>query len=137
MYRIRKKFRFEAAHVLDSSYSKDCQNLHGHSYIVELFFESIMLNDDAMLIDFGHIKDIVKPIIDKWDHSIIVSGIGELGLPVSKQKELNVVELGYNPTAEVMAFVLWGLIRKHLPILSKVRVHETETGYAEYEGEDN
>ena len=36
-YTIRKQFKFEMAHQLKDSYSAAChENLHGHSYVLEL-----------------------------------------------------------------------------------------------------
>lgn len=55
MYQIRKKMRFEASHLLSKSYSKECQYIHGHSYIVEFFFRSDKLDENSMVIDFKKI----------------------------------------------------------------------------------
>lgn len=127
MFRIRKRFKFEAAHVLDSSYSSDCQNLHGHSYIVEVFCESDNLNGDGMVIDFGKIKDAFGYKIQEWDHAVIISHSSNF----SCNTKTAIMML--NPTAENMAQELFYSIKNVIPELCKVRVHETETGYAEYE----
>ena len=38
----------------------------------------------------------------------------------------------YNPTAENMAHAMFNWISKQIPQCFKVRLHETDTGYAEY-----
>ena len=121
MFTIRKLMRFEAAHVLSSSYSKACQRVHGHSYVVELFFKSKRLNNDGMVLDFGEVKDVAGPLIGKWDHTLITPQDFPGGL---------------NPTAEHMAEYLYKEIKTSISMVSKVRVHETATGWAEYSEED-
>lgn len=128
MYTIRKVFKFEAAHVLDSSYSEDCQEIHGHSYIVEVFCRCNSLNEDGMVVDFGNLKDTVKPIIDEWDHALIISDRNS-----NDFSNYKVVKVAFNPTAEFMANYLYWKIKPAIPFIYKVRVHETSTGYAEYE----
>ena len=133
MYTIRKKFRFESAHILSDSYSKDCRNFHGHSYIMEVFISSKTLNEDAMVIDFGKLKEIVKPLIDRWDHSLMLQeSIREKVFYKNFHLKLEVVD--FNPTAENMAKYAYSWIETELPrhLKLKVRIHETETGYAEY-----
>ena len=128
MFLIRKKFKFEAAHILDSSFSKCCQRIHGHSYIVEIFVQSDTLNEDGMVIDFGELKKHVQPLIDSWDHSLILSRNSK-----NKFTDCDVRIMDVNPTAENMAKFLFDNIADKIGgRLSKVRVHETDTGYAEY-----
>jgi 6-pyruvoyltetrahydropterin/6-carboxytetrahydropterin synthase len=127
MFTIRKQFKFEAAHVLDSSFSKCCQQIHGHSYRVELFFRSKDLNADGMVMDFGEVKEKIAHIIGQFDHAMIV---GPKNSSVVHGQRL---QLCVNPTAENMARDFFDTIKKLIPQLCKVRVHETDTGYAEYE----
>jgi 6-pyruvoyltetrahydropterin/6-carboxytetrahydropterin synthase len=130
LYTIRKKFRFEASHILESSYSEDCQRFHGHSYIVEVFCASRTLNEDGMVIDFGRLKDIINPLIAEWDHYLIIPESMRNGIFLH-----DMVIFPGNPTAENMASYLYWKIKIDIHELLKVRIHETETGYAEYEGE--
>ena len=134
MFTIRKLFKFEAAHVLESAYSTECKCIHGHSYIVEVFISSESLNDDGMVIDFKKLKEIINPLIEKWDHALIV--------PNSiKAPGDNSVFVDFNPTAENMAKYLhsWVGIKVAVRLAKqgkfkiKVRVHETDTEWAEYE----
>lgn len=121
MFRIRKKFRFEAAHQLPAAFSTDCMRMHGHSYTVELFLVASFLDEDGMVMDFGKLKGFIESIKAMWDHKIIQN------LP--------------KPTAEAMAMTIYEGLALHLKQTEKscrvrverVRVHETETGWAEYE----
>lgn len=65
---IRKLYRFEACHVVRGCNSQRCkQNFHGHSYVVEIFFESPLLTDYGMVIDFGDLKNLMSPnLLINW-----------------------------------------------------------------------
>lgn len=134
MFQIRKKFKFEAAHILDSSFSKCCQKFHGHSYIVEVFFQSEELNEDGMVIDFGELKGYVQPLIDNWDHVLILSGNADARIFAGMDFWTDAVKtMNCNPTAENMAKYLFDKIKNGFEQkLTKIRVQETDTGYAEY-----
>ena len=65
---IRKLFRFEAAHIVrDCSTDRCRENIHGHSFIVELFLQSNTLDNAGMVYDFGLLKGTVKSFIDAFD----------------------------------------------------------------------
>ena len=56
---IRKLFKFENAHIVRGCSSTRCRSsIHGHSYKVELLFESDFLDDGHMVYDFGLMKQI-------------------------------------------------------------------------------
>jgi len=132
MFIIRKKFKFEMSHRLTSSYSKACQQLHGHSYILELFLKSDTLNEDSMVIDFGEIKDTLKDYIASWDHVLVLHSSDELIKVLKDTVKYKVVE--YNPTAELMAKDMYDTIKYKFNVknLHEIRLHETDTGYASY-----
>ena len=133
MHAICKTLKFEAAHVLDSSYSKCCQQIHGHSYLVDLYFRSEELNTDGMVVDFGKVKKKVDPLIWKWDHALIISAATHKKYFTRYNPPARIVIVPYNPTAENMARDLFEKINRRMLSLYKVRVHETATGWAEYE----
>jgi len=127
---IRKKIRFEAAHVLTNAYSVECKQIHGHSYQLEVFFRSELLNNNSMVYDFKAIKEVVQPLINVWDHSLII----QADTPAHRalKEEGNLITVPFNPTAEEMAKFFYDYIKAQVSSLYKVRVYETETGYAEY-----
>lgn len=47
-----------------------CQNLHGHSYRLEVEIQG-ELGTDGMLIDFHQVHAILQPLIDDLDHAFL------------------------------------------------------------------
>lgn len=134
MYNIRKKFKFEMAHQLISAYSNECKDcIHGHSYILEVFFSSNDLNDSGMVIDFKQVKDEINDYIKSWDHALVMScQMPKDYLDNLKKYNKNLKITEYNPTAENMTFDIFSYIKHKFKSCVKVRLHETNTGYAEY-----
>lgn len=144
MFRIRKKFRFEAAHQLEDAFSKDCvETIHGHSYVVELFLTSKELDEMGMVLDFGYLKEFVKLTKKKLDHALILHKSNEVeDKTVNHINQRKVVYTDKNPTAEFLAEMIFKGLEEFLECLiippttaevEKVRVHETESGWAEFE----
>lgn len=141
VFTIRKTFKFECAHRLVSSWSKKCQQIHGHSYKLELFLQSDELNEDGMVIDFGQIKQLFQEELEFFDHQLVLSEEDPiLNSPTSEIEIDGFVLVPFNPTAENMAKYFFDKLTKlfyaneeirHIKIKS-VRIHETETGWAEY-----
>lgn len=141
MYLIRKQFKFEMAHQLHEAYSCACTGaIHGHSYIVEVFFGGSNLDKTGMVIDFGEVNDLFKSYInDYWDHSLVMPNTFDkeyLDILGKYNKKLRIID--YNPTAEKMARVMFNEFHDMLlktgkhELLKGVRIHETATGWAEY-----
>lgn len=146
MYTIRKKFRFEAAHRLMTSYSQKCQKVHGHSYVAEVFLQSEQLNEDGMVIDFGKLKNKLSEVFDKFDHSVVLCKDDQFAANVGDKEQEQMIDFGlvlvdWNPTAENMAKYFYDKIWETMYAdeelkgpaeLVAVRIHETETGWAQY-----
>lgn len=147
MYRIRKSFTFEAAHQLEAAYTKACSDcIHGHSYTVEMFLQSVDLDAWHMVLDFGLLKTFKQLVMDEWDHGLILhENRRPFYDPLIDAGQLKREKVHYfreSPTAEVMARKLFLGLRDYLPkstrtqqglvVVTKVRVHETSTGWAEY-----
>ena len=47
-----------------------CQNLHGHSYHLEVEIQGD-LDADGMLIDFSELQTILQPLLDELDHAFL------------------------------------------------------------------
>lgn len=140
MYRICKRFSFEASHKLKRAYSQVCSdNIHGHSYVVEVVIAARCLNADGMVVDFGRLKQYIHMIKGEWDHSLILHREDAEVLGINQPR---MVVVNYNPTAESMAMVFFGMFSQWISGLvtskgqklrvERVRVHETATGWAEY-----
>ena len=67
---ISKDIKFEAAHML-SYYEGACSNLHGHSYKGSVQVQGVQGKVTHMVLDYN----IVKEVITKWDHALIVSDV--------------------------------------------------------------
>lgn len=135
MFRIRKKIRFEMAHRLRKCWSKQCKNLHGHSYVAEIILSAYKLNDDGMVMDFGELKALLRDVFEELDHSVILNKEDQL-INAMREGNAKTIIVSYNPTAENMAYDLVMAMEKNLPINIinvKVRLHETESGWAEFE----
>lgn len=145
---IRKQFKFEGAHIVRNCSSQRCrENIHGHSYIVEVFISSDKLDKGYMVMDFVLLEQ-VKELIDSFDHtySLWDGEDKELKSFVYKYNR-RVAEIPVSPSAEGYALLfLYGIdkILKNTTFrngeghvcLHSVRVHETATGYAEAFQED-
>jgi len=150
MYTIRKKFKFEMAHMLGDSYSQECQNIHGHSYVLEVKVISSNLNKDGMVIDFKRLKEIVMPVVDLFDHALVLpEPLPHLvANPIAHQKMIDAIcanrgricLVEYNPTAELMVKDIHSKILPDIDgevrslVSLEVKLHETDTGYASYSG---
>ncbi len=146
---IRKLFKFENAHVVRGCSSQRCRaSVHGHSYRVELLFESSYLDHGQMVYDFGLIKRNVKELIDSFDHAVTLwSGDDVTYLADMKRHSERWVELPVSPSAEQFCRVIFlmvdammacvkGVNGEREVALQSVIVHETDTGYAQGFRED-
>ena len=84
-----------------------------------------------MVMDFADLKEIVRPVVEKFDHELLNDTFG-------------------NPTAEHMILYIVSILREKLEepkeggtkpfssfrSVSRVRLWETETCYAEWRRED-
>lgn len=131
--KIAKEFRWEMGHRLPEHFGL-CKNIHGHSYkmIVELEGE---LDKNQMVIDYYDVEKIINPVIEKLDHSFMVTKDDKTVLEFLEKMNSKKVVVDFNSTAENICTYLLSEIRKtDLPsnISSvKVRVYETQFDYAE------
>lgn len=68
MYYISKRLEVAFAHQLSLNYESKCQRLHGHNGIVTIYCCAETLNENGMVTDFSHIKQLVN---GKLDHQCL------------------------------------------------------------------
>jgi 6-pyruvoyltetrahydropterin/6-carboxytetrahydropterin synthase len=64
---ISSEFHFCAAHWLPRHPGK-CRRLHGHNYLVVVELEGPVDVQSQFVMDYCDLKNIVDPIIERWDH---------------------------------------------------------------------
>jgi 6-pyruvoyltetrahydropterin/6-carboxytetrahydropterin synthase len=122
MFQVSVEETFSSGHAL-RGYKGKCENPHGHNYRVQITLEGPQLNDIGLLIDFTHLKEVMRGIIKRIDHQF-----------------LNDLEpfTTLNPSAENMAKYFYDEVSgqlKDLPPGAKVSgviVWETDTALAKY-----
>ena len=67
VYTLTVRTTFAAAHRL-RGYEGDCENLHGHNWIVEVTVESGTLDDRGIAIDFRVMKTALAGLLSRLDH---------------------------------------------------------------------
>ena len=120
MFTLCVKDSFAAAHRLEAYHGK-CENLHGHNFKVEAFFEGEQLNEEGMLVDFAILKGYVNEALSELDHKYINE------IPFFQERA---------SSSEYIAFHLYERLRTLLKEKSvsvrEVRVWESEKVYAAF-----
>ena len=113
--RVCKEFHIDSSHHLPGM--GKCSNVHGHTWTITIGVDGIFNPVTGMLFDFRKLAEIVKPILEKYDH-----------------KDLNIyIEF---PSAENLVNLLGKVIIQDLPYTSAlesvyVKVQEGSGGWAE------
>ncbi len=107
-----------AAHFL-RGYKGRCENLHGHTWKIEVILISDRLDDIGMVYDFTELKPLLKEILSALDHKCLND------LPQFQE---------INPTTENMAkYIYYEFTKKINKVkVKQVRVWESETASAVY-----
>lgn len=106
-FTVSKRFAFEAAHSLPYlPVGHKCRNLHGHSYVVEVFCSG-PLDARGFVVDFAEISAAMGPVVERLDHQ----NLNEI-LPIAT-------------TAENLGAWIMEQVSPALPTLTAVHVHET------------
>jgi len=137
--KVAKRFRWEGAHRLPW-HNGGCQNLHGHSYYMWVELKGTP-DERGMLIDFKDIKEIIEPLIKKWDHAVLVSETDTDLIKAVEMLHSKYYIFPYDTTSEnICQFVAKYLAEHALELLLKheinavsIKLQETDTCYGEYE----
>lgn len=115
---IYKQFSFDSAHFLPQvPEGHKCGNMHGHTYSLTVFIEGLPEEKSGWIIDYGDLKQVIKPVIEQLDHHL-----------------LNDIPGLENPTSENLAIWLWNKIKPLVVGLKKIELKETPNSGVIYEG---
>lgn len=119
-----KLYRSEWDEKTNQSVYGKCTALHGHQYKLELTVEGIIPQETGMLINGFELDRIVhKAILSRLDHQYLNEDI-----PFFKK---------HMPTVEWIAVWIYQELKSLFPKgcqLKRIRLYETPTLYADYEG---
>ena len=120
MYEIKTQAFFSSAHHL-LNYDGECENQHGHNWMVEVYVRGNELDKSNILIDYKVLKRELNAVLSLLDHK-----------DVNEIPELK----GESPSSEMIARFIYNKLKERVVQLSKVSVWETQTSCASYFEED-
>ncbi len=133
MYKVTKRLTFCYGHRL-MDYEGKCRVPHGHNGVVEIELQAEALDRRGMVFDFGEIKDAVKAWLDReLDHRMLLRADDPLATVLQNMGEPCLL-MKENPTAEAIARLIYEFTKGQGFPLTQVRLWETETSYATYDG---
>ncbi len=135
--KVAKQFHWEAAHRLPW-HEGECRNLHGHSYRMWVELEGEP-DERGMVMDFKHLKRVIKPLVDAWDHATLIADYDTVLLNLIRPTGWKYVVLPFDTTSEnLCSYVADYLVSEAAVAFQElrirsfvVRIAETETCYAE------
>jgi 6-pyruvoyltetrahydropterin/6-carboxytetrahydropterin synthase len=129
---VSKRFRFCYGHRIPG-HAGPCRHLHGHSATVEVVCKGD-LDELGMVVDFARIKELVEGwTLAHLDHRMVLMR-GDPMVEVLEAQGEPVFVMDGSPTAENLAALLFSAARDAgLPVV-RVRLWESETSMASYEG---
>ena len=113
---IRKRFKVESSHkVLQASSYRCSHSYHGHSAVIDAFFEGRQLDNAQMLMDFGLMKETIGPWIDSMDHCHIIWDKDDPeSIEFFKKHNDRYIIIPFNPSAEMLSIFIMHYINKIL-----------------------
>jgi 6-pyruvoyltetrahydropterin/6-carboxytetrahydropterin synthase len=124
MFELTAIESFSAAHSL-RNYQGPCERLHGHNFKVEVTISCKRLNELSIGMDFKEIKEILRDILKKLDHTFLNE------LPYFKN---------INPTSEEIAHFIYMEMKGKIDDNCKMKcvaVWESDNSKATYIGEED
>ena len=116
MFELKAQMYFAAApHLLN--YDGECENQHGHNWLVEAYVKGDKLDKSNILIDYKVLKREMKAVLDLLDHKDI--------------NELPYFE-GQSPSSEMISRFIYTKLKEKISLISKISVWETPTSCASY-----
>jgi len=133
-----RNITFNAAHYTLGLESK-CMNLHGHTYRVDVEISGSIDESTGMVLDFIYLKNVVREIVEDYDHKIIIPrrDLGRVCVEGPFKTSIKVIDYPY-ATAEYIALDIAKRIYDKLKLPIRVKLFEGFNNYVivEYYGED-
>ena len=131
MYQVAKSVSFCYGHRL-LNYSGKCQHLHGHNARAVITLESETLDERGMVEDFSEVKRLVWSWLDEEiDHTMLLHRDDPL-LPLLRDAGERIRITDENPTAEVIARMIFEYVADKGYPVTGVTLWETDSSYASY-----
>ncbi len=135
------------SHRVYDAYTRRCSHsIHGHSYKLELVLFGNVPDQAHMVMDFGFVKKYFHPFVDSFDHSHMLWYKPEIMEEIVFIQDNNErwIVAPFSSTAEMQAKMFMSYSIKAINMLKEMKlidqgvypasviVHETDTGYAQY-----
>ena len=113
-YEIKVIQEIDSSHQLKLPYESGCNNLHGHRWKVEVVIMSERLNEQDMVVDFQHVKGIIK----RYDHIHLNDVINPATAEV----------IAYDLSQEIAEYLAVGEFGNTHALLTSLTLFETPSG---------
>lgn len=131
MYRVTKSVTFCYGHRL-LNYAGKCRHLHGHNARAVITLERETLDERGMVEDFSELKRVLRTWLDgEIDHTLLLCRADPL-LPLLQEAGERVYVVEDNPTAEVIARMIFEYVAEQGFPVVEVALWETDTSHASY-----
>jgi len=130
-------FTFDSAHYTKGS-SEKCLNLHGHTFRLDVEIEGEIDPQTGMIIDFAHVKNAVKEILEDYDHKLIIPKKDSNNVTLSGPFQGCIKPIDYSEaTTEYLALDIAKRLYEKFKMNVKVKLYEGNRNYVivEYQGE--
>lgn len=124
-FELNKDFHFAAAHYIPDEKAGKCQQVHGHTYFINITVAGDKLDSSGFLVNFSELKQLVH---NQFDHTMLNDHTDYFD-PRHSDKF---------PTTEVVAKTIASIVqdyldqKDHKPKCVQVFVRETPTSYVIY-----
>ena len=131
MFRVSRTIHFCYGHRL-LNYAGKCRHLHGHNGRVEIELSAARLDRRGIVRDFEEIKRTIQRWIDTMlDHTMLLRKDDPVAKPLSRRGE-RILLLPINPTAEMIAKLIFEEAKRLRFPVTSVRMWETDDSFATY-----
>jgi 6-pyruvoyl tetrahydropterin synthase/QueD family protein len=130
---IKKAFHFYAAHRNeDHPACHPCFSIHGHTFYVDCYLSFGEQDEAGVTKLFSEIEAMIKPVIDRFDHSLIMNASDSL-YEVLKDKGMKLCIIDRPSSAENLAKIIFDMITETVPLdLVQLDFRETPSSLVIY-----